>query len=61
MPLVRIEWFPGRTEEQKARLAEAITRAMVEIGNAPADQTWITFHEEPKENWAFAGKLASRA
>ncbi len=59
MPIVKIEWFPGRTAEQKARLAEAITRAMVEICNAPPDQVWITFHEESKENWAFGGKLAS--
>ncbi len=58
MPLVRIEWFPGRTREQKEQLAEVITKAMVEIGNAPADQTWIVFHEEPKENWAMGGKLS---
>lgn len=59
MPLIRIEWMPGRTKEQKARLADAITKAMVEIGNAPADQVWITFHEEPKDNWSIGGKLAS--
>lgn len=59
MPIIRIEMFPGRNKEQKARLAEAITNAMVEIGNAPRDHTWIMFHEEPKDNWAMGGKLAS--
>ena len=58
MPFVTVDWFPGRTREQKEKLAEAITRAMVEIGNAPADQTWIVFHEESKENWSMGGKLA---
>ncbi|MDO8691134.1 MAG: tautomerase family protein [Dehalococcoidia bacterium] len=58
MPVIHVEWFPGRTRDQKERLASAITKAVVEIGNAPADQTWIVFHEEPKENWAMGGKLA---
>lgn len=58
MPLIRIEWFPGRTRDQKEKLAEVITKAMVEIGNAPAEQTWIVFHEESKENWAMGGKLS---
>ncbi|MCL5026573.1 MAG: 4-oxalocrotonate tautomerase family protein [Chloroflexi bacterium] len=58
MPFISIEWFPGRTREQKEKLAEAITKAMVELGNAPADQTWIVFREESKDNWSMAGKLA---
>ncbi|HLE81932.1 MAG TPA: 2-hydroxymuconate tautomerase family protein [Dehalococcoidia bacterium] len=61
MPIIRIEWYPGRTKEQKAKLAEAITQAMVDVGRAPRDQTWIIFHEEPKENWAIGGKLSSES
>lgn len=61
MPLVKIEWFPGRTREQKEELAEAITKAMVEIGKAPADQTWIVFQEVSKDSWAMGGKLSSSA
>lgn len=61
MPIIRIEWFPGRGKEQKARLAEALTKAMVEIGGAPREHTWVIFHEEPKENWAIGGKLSSEA
>ncbi|MDP2728837.1 MAG: 4-oxalocrotonate tautomerase family protein [Dehalococcoidia bacterium] len=59
MPIVKIEWFAGRSTEQKARVAKALTDVLVEIGGAPRDQTYIIFHEEPKENWAIGGKLAS--
>lgn len=31
MPVVRIDFFEGRTPEQKKRLAEAITQDFVEI------------------------------
>lgn len=59
MPIIRIEWFAGRSKEQKAKLAQALTQAMVDIGGAPPEQTWVIFHEEPRENWAMGGKLAS--
>lgn len=59
MPLVRIEMWPGRTKEQKAELARAITEAVVRIAKAPAEQTWVVFQEIPKENWAIGGILAS--
>ncbi|MDP2937581.1 MAG: 2-hydroxymuconate tautomerase [Dehalococcoidia bacterium] len=58
MPIIRVEMFPGRTKEQKAKLAEAITQVMVDIGGAPRDHTWVVFREEPKENWAIGGKLS---
>ena len=59
MPIVRVEMWPGRTHEQKRELAKAITDAVVEIGKAPADATFIIFDDVPKENWAQAGTLAS--
>lgn len=59
MPIVRVEMWPGRTYEQKQELAKAITQAVVEIGKAPADQTFVIFEDVAKENWAQAGTLAS--
>ena len=51
--------WPGRTHEQKRELAKAITEAVVEIGKAPADATFVIFEDVAKENWAQAGTLAS--
>jgi len=51
--------WPGRTHEQKRELAKAITDAVVEIGKAPPEATFVIFEDVPKENWAQAGALAS--
>ena len=59
MPIVRVEMWPGRTHEQKRELAKAITDAVVEIGKASAEATFVIFEDVPKENWAQAGALAS--
>ena len=61
MPIVRIEMWPGRTHEQKAELARAITDAIVNIGRTTPEQTTVIFEDVAKENWATGGVLASDA
>lgn len=57
MPVVRITMWKGRTKEQKAKLAEAITEAMVNtVGTAP-EHVHIIFEDVEKQDWAIAGKL----
>ncbi|HBD85017.1 MAG TPA: 4-oxalocrotonate tautomerase [Dehalococcoidia bacterium] len=59
MPIVRVEMWPGRTHEQKQKLAKAITDAMVEIGKTTPEATLIVFEDVDKSNWAQSGILAS--
>ncbi|MHB1414076.1 MAG: tautomerase family protein [Chloroflexota bacterium] len=59
MPIIRVTWFAGRTKEQKAELAKAITEAVVRIGKTSADHTTIVFEDTAKEDWASGGVLAS--
>ncbi len=59
MPIVRIEMLSGRSAEQKARLAEAITRALVDIAKARPEDTNIVFTDVARSDWAFAGRLLS--
>lgn len=59
MPNITIQWYAGRTTEQKRQLAAAITDAMVKIGKTSADQVQIIFQDIEKSNWAAKGKLAS--
>ena len=59
MPIVRVEMWPGRTHEQKAALAKAITDVMVNIAKTTPEATIVVFEDVPKENWAEAGILAS--
>ena len=58
MPVVIVEWWEGRTVEQKKKLAEGITSVMVNMG-IPADAIHIIIKDNPKHNWATGGKLAS--
>lgn len=59
MPIVRVEMWPGRTQQQKREMAKAITDAVVNIGKAPAEDTFVIFADVPREDWAQAGTLAS--
>lgn len=59
MPIVRVEMWPGRTRQQKAELAKAITDAVQDIAGAPPEATIVVFADVSKDDWAEAGKLAS--
>ena len=59
MPVVTVQMYEGRTIEQKRALAEAITRAMVEIAKTRPDQVNVIIQDVPRTNWALGGKLAS--
>nr|WP_306418932.1 tautomerase family protein [Pseudoroseomonas vastitatis] len=60
MPFVRIDLFSGRTEEQKANTARAITEALVQHAGCTPDSVQILFADVEKSDWATAGVLASR-
>lgn len=57
MPMVTIDWLEGRTPQQKARLADALTSAFVEIANVPKEQVWIVFKDTKRSDWAMGGHL----
>lgn len=59
MPNVTIQWYAGRTPQQKRELVAAITDAMVKIGKTTPDQVHIVFQDIEKANWGNNGKLAS--
>ncbi len=59
MPFVKVMMWEGRTKEQKAELAKAITDAVVKIGKTTPEHTTVVFEDVPKENWAIAGVLSA--
>ena len=60
MPVVQVEMWVGRTDEEKERLMKGITRAFEEIGVKPEALT-IIIHENSKSNWGTKGVPASKA
>lgn len=59
MPVVRIEMWAGRTDEQKEILIRRVTEAFGEIGVSPEHVT-VVIHDVPKSNWGMRGKQASK-
>ena len=57
MPILRVSLWSGRTKQQKAELARALTDTLVEVAKVPAQAVTIQFEELPKENWATGGEL----
>ena len=57
MPIVTVEWFEGRSAEQKKEIAEKLTDLLVEVGNVGRDQVWIRFVDSNKADWAMGGEL----
>jgi 4-oxalocrotonate tautomerase len=58
MPVIIVEMWEGRTQEQKKKLVKGLTDAFVNIGT-PADKVEVILNDHPKNCWAQGGKLAS--
>ncbi len=57
MPLIQVTMLQGRTADQKRKLAERITDAMVEEAGARREAIVVTFVEVSKESYASGGVL----
>jgi len=57
VPLVQITMLEGRTVDQKRKLAERITDALVEEAGARREAIVVAFHEVAKESYASGGVL----
>ncbi len=57
MPMIQVTMLEGRSAEQKRRLAQRLTDAMVEEAGAKREAITIAFVEVPRENYATGGVL----
>ena len=57
MPIVTIEWYEGRSPEQKKELAEKLTELLVDVGKTQREHVWIRFKDSNKADWAMGGEL----
>jgi len=56
MPLILVSLYPGRTKEQKAEFAKAVTEAAVQIFKTKPEHVIVVYDEKHKENWFQSGK-----
>lgn len=57
MPIITIENAGELTIEQKQKLAEEITKTVVDITGKPSNYVYTKIIEIPRENFAIGGKL----
>jgi 4-oxalocrotonate tautomerase len=57
MPMVQVTLLQGRTADQKRKLAQRITEALVEEAGAAREGIMIAFHEVARESYASGGVL----
>lgn len=59
MPVIQITLLKGRTIEQKRKVAQRVTDAMVEEAGAKRESVTVTFVEVSREDYASGGALMS--
>jgi 4-oxalocrotonate tautomerase len=59
MPFIQVHLIEGRTQEQREKLAKAITDATAEILKVNKEDVWIQFVDMPKTHFAAGGVLRS--
>jgi len=52
MPHVIVKLWPGKSEEQKRRLAEAITKNVMEVFDYGDESVSVAMEEIPARDWA---------
>jgi 4-oxalocrotonate tautomerase len=52
MPHVIVKLYPGRSEEQKLKLADEIVKDVVSIAKCEEKSVSVAFEEIEKEDWA---------
>ncbi len=62
MPLVTIEWTPGRSQDQRDAIAKRVVAAVSEEGNISPEAIWLKFHEVSPDVWYVGDdSISSRA
>ena len=57
MPVVRVSWFAGKDQEQKAKVAADITESIVRHTGTDANYIYVIFEDVKTSDWAGGGKL----
>ena len=58
MPVIIVEMWEGRSDDQKRRLVKAFTKAMVEHAGITPEALTIIIHDIPKNSWGHGGILS---
>lgn len=61
MPIVRVEFLAGRSQQQKNEIADVFTRELARIAKCGVKDVQVVFNEVGRENWAVGGVICEPA
>ena len=59
MPIIRVEMFAGRTEQQKRELVRELTDAFVNAAGGTPESVNVVITDVDKSDWGSGGELCS--
>lgn len=59
MPIIRVEMFTGRTEDQKRALVRDLTDAFVGAAGGTPESVHVVITDVAKSDWGSGGQLCS--
>ena len=59
MPIIRVEMFTGRTEQQKRLLVRELTDAFVNAAGGTPESVNVVITDIDKSDWGSGGELCS--
>jgi 4-oxalocrotonate tautomerase family enzyme len=54
VPFVEVHWFEGRSDEQKAEIADRISLVLQEVAGAAPEHCWVKFSDSSKTDFIIA-------
>lgn len=60
MPIIRIEMWEGRNNEDKEKLIKEVSKSVSKALKIPPEQVFVLIYDVPKSHWGIAGVPASK-
>lgn len=60
MPIIKIDLWAGRNDDEKRELIKSVSNAVAETLGIPIEHVQVVINDVPKENWGIKGDQASR-
>lgn len=55
MPVIRVDWLAGRSQEQKNEVATVFTRELARIAKCAENDVQIVFTDVERKSWSVGG------
>ena len=56
MPIVNIQLYEGRTQQQKDEIAKGVAETISRVADVPLDATVVIFSDTSRSDWHVGGK-----